>query len=359
MIVLRKRALCRCGCVGWCTFHGALDYLRYCLSAAGDAVWPSHPHPNASAFKDGSLDDINRGTPMKYRWLLIRIKADWAEWVSTLGLPSWASVSYPCGHCFTDLASMTQAYDERALLRDGGMAFALLTKADLIQARDICLLTVTVDAREHRVIRGALAYDKRKVSQAGKGRCLTRDLMVGGIQLVRGDRLEPSTSCFDTGEGFDLWSVFPATFTFWRRSLESALKHHNPLMDIEGTGPEHNMIDILHALYGTNGPVQRFCAHSLWCLIDGPYLNSSGIHAETRRINGLQELEANLIAFYSDERKAGHDPTEMKSLTLTMIGTHDDPGMTIKGMEARWLARFCTRCLTRFHTKLDGTASML
>ena len=64
---------------------------------------------------------------------------------------------------------MTQAYDERALIKDGGMAFALLTKTDLIEARDMRLLTVTVDAREHQIIRGALAYDKRKDSQAGRG----------------------------------------------------------------------------------------------------------------------------------------------------------------------------------------------
>ena len=50
-----------------------------------------------------------------------------------------------------------------------------------------------------------------------------------GNILLKADRLEPSNTLLDIGEGFDNLCEFPCTVVFWRRSSETIALHRNPL----------------------------------------------------------------------------------------------------------------------------------
>lgn len=103
---------------------------------------------------------------------------------------------------------------------------------------------------DHRYIRSKLFYDKRK--QGGHGQCLNEDIpvaFIGGVVLLKGDRLEPSSTLKDIGATFDNLVIFPNTVTFWRPSLASVCHHRNPLFSatIGNTHGELIGIDDLHS----------------------------------------------------------------------------------------------------------------
>ena len=51
-------------------------------------------------------------------------------------------------------------------------------------------------------------------------------------------------------------------------------------------------------------------------------------------------------------RREGWDISELNDLTLPMIGPKGEPSVSVKGMEARWLARFSLHLLEKFsHTR--------
>ena len=112
-------------------------------------------------------------------------------------------------------------------------------------------LKVVLDLELHRHIRAVLTYDKRKGNAAKFGRVLMQDVLVpGGVQLLTGDRLEPSFELMDVGDTFDSLTIFPKTVVFWRIRRNAITHHRNPLFD-KGLGvtPERVLgIDGLHTL---------------------------------------------------------------------------------------------------------------
>ena len=107
-------------------------------------------------------------------------------------------------------------------------AFKDVTQEDYDEAVQTCEQKRQITKIQHGQIRAALRYDKRK-QNGNRGRCLIVDLQ--GLQLEKGDRLEPSISTPDTGIGFDQIPLerFPLEVTFWRCSVESITRHSNPL----------------------------------------------------------------------------------------------------------------------------------
>ena len=93
-----------------------------------------------------------------------------------------------------------------------------------------------------------LRYDKRK--DGSRGRALTRDVQVRGVELRVGDRLEPSEFLNDVGALVSI-SEFPTTIIFWRMSDETLTRHRNPIFDREiGIIPNRTLtIDLLHGFW--------------------------------------------------------------------------------------------------------------
>ena len=344
-VVLRKRALCKCGCLGWCSLWSVLEYFRWSLTHAAQATWPLRTQEGKS-WPPGSFDAGRAGQPMHYRLVLSEIKSDWAEWASTLALPSWQSAQYPCPMCFCcrdDWMQFERCSCERLPWGD-------TCGDDFERAAAMCEVQVVITtARQHQDLRACLAYDKR--SSGARGRCLTCDMPTHGLR--KGDRLEPSRACPDTGPGFDelCSGPFPLHLTFWRRSQETSLRHRNPLLCIPGVTIRLFRIDVLHVLFTGGAPVQRFSGCVLWDLINRNVWDVVGLWAETRDANCLHRARAELMAWYKEMRAVGLDVSELNDLTLAMLGPKSDPHMSVKGMEARWLARFCLQLLERYSHK--------
>ena len=98
-------------------------------------------------------------------------------------------------------------------------------------ACDRCELIVQInDVAERDDVNGYLRFDAR--AKGSKGRCLTRDITINGVELKLDDRLEPCDQLHDVGALIDV-DRFPLTITFWRTSREDMTRHRNPLFDRE------------------------------------------------------------------------------------------------------------------------------
>ena len=54
-IILRKEAMCQCGCRGWCTLHRVFDYLRWSLDSGADGIYPEYRHDGSPWHPDDPL----------------------------------------------------------------------------------------------------------------------------------------------------------------------------------------------------------------------------------------------------------------------------------------------------------------
>ena len=57
VLVLRKRLMCRCGCLGWCSIWAALNFIAWTIEVLRSGV---PPHPGTTAHR-GKLAALGRG----------------------------------------------------------------------------------------------------------------------------------------------------------------------------------------------------------------------------------------------------------------------------------------------------------
>ena len=345
--VLRKRNLCHCGCRGWCSYWAIWNFLTWAFTAFGRGVFPERKH-DGSAWPHGLHSD-RAGQPMPCRGLLVQIKADWAEWASTLGLTGHKTLLYPCVCCFATQSDWFDVDD----LEFGQLPWAETSATDYSEACDLCEIPVTLANRQaHARVRGRLAFDRRKDGLRGRG--MVDNLPEYG--LLRGDRLEPTETCPDIGAHFDELASgpFPVTVVFWRRTQETMARHRCPLMSVPGVTVSTLMIDTLHCLF--LGVVQRFLETSMWLCITCNVWQTSSAHAATRDELCVQRCRADLFQWYKTFRRAHPNVqvTELQDLTPGMLGTRLNPNFTPKGMEARWMVPFVNELLVRYKEKLPS-----
>ena len=132
-----------------------------------------------------------------------------------------------------------------------------------------CELHVTLSHADHAMILPLLTdFDKR--STGSLGRSFKRDVLVNGVPLRKGVRLEPTMSVPDTGFAFDSLGAdaFPVVTTFWRRSRETLTRRRNPLFNEEyGLTFERSMtVDMLHAFF--IGIMLSLTKFVVWFLLD-------------------------------------------------------------------------------------------
>ena len=187
-----------------------------------------------------------------------------------------------------------------------------------------------------------------------QGRGLIQRVLVGGTQLIEGDRLEPSLFLRDVAD-FELMTP-PFRVTFWRMFNEDRCLHNSPLFLTPGLGIQTHAADTLHCWL--LGPVEQFIATALWFLI--------GSSVYTPKIDYLSTEDCNRIALLRVKQKLWDhyklkrsDPqwkrkgSEIWNLTIKMLGKKKHPKLNVKAAEAKGILEFVVKQLGEDVSKLE------
>ena len=155
----------------------------------------------------------------------------------------------------------------------------------------------------------------------GRGICLRSNVSVAGVNLLKGDSLEPSMALQDV---MDLETArIPLAVRFWRPRFDRARRcidrvtRRNPIFAGElGTNPQDIVqVDLLHTL--NFGLMERVTSASLWrVLLSNPW-KLPGPEDQIRSV-GLRRLRAHMIQYFSDSATP-HD-RRIGDLTEKMLG---------------------------------------
>lgn len=98
VVLVRKSDYCRCGCRGWCTLYCIFAFVTWSLIALQRGGWPEVRHDNAQWGEWDTARAVMHGS-LGLRAIVLFLKADWSEFCSVLGLPTWSSTLAPCPLC--------------------------------------------------------------------------------------------------------------------------------------------------------------------------------------------------------------------------------------------------------------------
>ena len=235
-------------------------FLQWGLEALAKGTWPESRHDSRPWQQTDEKRAQKSGERLGAKACLVYIKGDWAEYASTVGLPSWADKLRPCFACNSPPARL----HESAGISPLGTPWRENLPGDYDFACQKCEHVVDLSRDSHRRILEALHYDKR--SNGGQGRCLWKPLLDLGLDI--GDRLVPGRGLFDIAD-FDAINVFPYPVIFWRPRMQTLSKNRNPIFQPEyGLDPATSLtVDSLHCLY--LGVINVFCKVSVHALISG------------------------------------------------------------------------------------------
>lgn len=342
---LRKRNLCRCGCLGWCSLWPIFHFLHWCFSCLAKGQSPRVRHDQQPFGQHEAHRAAAAGQPLGFRAALLYLKADLAEYAHTLGFPSTASHSHPCFLC--------QAKADQLVLLDGWDAVSLpwgpKTPEDYEEACGRCeQWRVVPDQATHTQLRALLDFDKRKTSSSARGLALTQPYPK--LDLLKGDRLEPNETLPDIGL-FDELAVFPTQVLFWRRQVEGLTHHRNPLFSAEtGISHESAALDWLHTL--SLGVFQTWCSYTMHMLFKADAWQTYEGTEEARIARSLQRLSPELDAWQKQLLKQGRSITQIGGLEPSMFGTWNAPVFKLKGAETNFFLEFLVGILPRFRWAL-------
>ena len=348
--VLRKRAICKCGCKGWCSYHPLFSMLAWSFRAAAAGEWPGSRH-DQGPWRFGDEDRrVRVGAPMAHRCAIVFVKGDWCEYACTFGLPSWNDSIKPCFGCAASGADMYSAHGNSV----NGLRWICTTHEGYAIACARCERRVHLpDVATRDLVVRALRYDKR--SGGSNGRALAVD--IPHLDLLAGDRLEPSESLRDVSLLDDVQT--PIDILFWRCAEDTATRHRNPVFDLDtGVTLDCLTVDLLHAL--NLGVMLKFCAVVLWCLIDSDVFPKAGTSEENVQ-NAVLLLRAQLMAWYRQQQRERPERslTRVSDLTVKMIGSRHDPKCKTKGAETFGLLLFLNSQLATHRLILGRTGQRL
>ena len=324
LIALRKQLCCQCGCRGNCTFFTVFSFLEWSFRCLAEGRYPECRHDSSPWQPRDESRAERSGQTLKYRACLMYIKGDWAEYATTLGLPTWQDGLRPCFACNSSLDQLYTTDD----ISPVSLPWHANEDHEYYAACRRCEFHVVLDASSCKSVVDALEYDKR--SHGNRGRCLREALPHLG--LIVGDRLEPSKYLPDTSD-IDSAVFFPMPVLFWRPGSETLCRFRSPLMAQDlGITPSRSLtIDTLHCLY--LGVMLAFSRYVVWLMITEHVWGLAGTAEETLQISILA-IRHELSQFY----KARHREYPTEFLTRVRIGKktfgdHGNRKLATKGAE--------------------------
>lgn len=330
---LRKSEMCSCGCRNWCTILPLMTLLRWSFQALADNLYPSRRHDGSQwdDLRDGERS-VLAGEPLGFKVALVMIKCDIAEYGTSLGLPGCSSSRHPCPLCVLPTASLPGLRHFSALGNDAAKSFNVYS-----EACDRCEFLVDVTDENYHLLRAALRPDKRAGPESSRGWALVH--AVEELGLERGDRLEPSPDMLMVTSFFTQPRPFQAKF--WRRSLETAARHRNPLFSASlGVTPLTVIgVDSLHTV--ALGVCKYWSSRAAHALIDGNAFGVQRASDAVRFETSVASLRSLLFAWYETEAAAGRKGhTRVQDLTPSMIGPSYHHTLGLHGAECVAFTKF-------------------
>ena len=323
LLSLRKRVLCRCGCMGWCTLFTIFQWLYWSVGALADGKFPD---ARFDAKPWDALDLIARaatsGCQLACKAIICRIKGDWMEFATTFGFFGWSSNLRPCLKCTATLDNMHDLTGASA----AGLPWRPTTQASYDRACDRCEIRININAVDRDALVPLLDYDKTK--DGSKGRALRSN--VPHLRLRKHDRLEPNETLPDVGM-LESIAVFPCCILFWRTSCETVTKHRNPLF-----GPRGYIVvtmicaDILHTIY--LGVMKKYLAELFWAWIRIDAWATGATTLGERQERTALLMRMHLWNWYKTS-DAARDVTKLSDLTPKKLGSNKKPKCKSKGAE--------------------------
>jgi len=339
LIVFKKSQLCKCGCRGWCSVWVALDYLRYCLLALADGVFPLHPYGREDI---AHFNYERAGSALLHKYCLVEIKTDWAEHGTTLALATWANSLFPCVHCNVEKWAMCCITSQCAV----ELPWEATSMADYDAACARAETPVTLASRDDLgIIRASL---RRTLHTKKMGRVIIAN--IDRFALLRGDVLVPSPDLADTF-ALESITVYPTRIMFWRGKAATFATRRNPLMSVIGITLKTFCIDVLHCVW--LGVAQVWLVFALWLLIQGNPFSFALPGGGLRNELSMERLRDELIQYY--KRRAVAKETQVQDFRIGALGTPNDHArQPFKGAEAKHLVGFVVDALERHREHIDG-----
>ena len=330
--VLRKSTLCSCGCQGWCSIYPVFKMLQWSFEAGAEGKFPKSAW-DGTEWVEGSERHVIGGTDMAMPIALVHIKGDWAEYASTFGFTAWSHAKHPCFICKTTKADMYNLENFSAM----SLPHDLKTAADYERSCQNCEHVVRLETPDEVTeLIEKLDFDDRK--KGNHGFCLTAP--IARLNLIKGDRLEPSNSLQDIEQ---LSSVeLPTYVTFWRTGSEEGIKHRNPLFSPTIGVNIHNIcVDQLHCL--NLGVLKEYAVTVFWELLDRNVFEVDRSKAAGERHKlGVRKLRKKLFDWYKQRHVDNPDERihEMQNLTWKMLGRRKNKSVRAKAGETKFLLFF-------------------
>lgn len=195
-------------------------------------------------------------------------------------------------------------------------------------------------------LRALLHPDRR--SSGARGLALSAG--VPELNLLKGDRLEPSAELPITARFFSQRRPFVASF--WRRSQETWARRRNPLFSQEtGVTPAGTMtIDWLHAL--SLGVFKFWTTRALHALFDANAFRALGgrpaIIAQS-----VAAIRSGIFDWYTLESRRGREHTRLQDLTSGMVGETKDDALGLHGAETNGFMHYTLTLLDEHAACMD------
>ena len=347
--VVRKSAMCTCGCLAWCTLAPIFFWLQWSFRALAVGMAPDRRH-DGRPFGDEETARANRAGTQLPKCVLLQIKGDWAEFSHTFGLPSWSSNLHPCFCCSATKDTLMEVGQTSPLSGPSPST----VHGEYGEACRHCEVRARIpDRRTLQILVGLLHYDKQR--GGSKGRALQEG--VPALGLLAGDRLEPQPDLLNVAD-FEQLQV-PVEVLFWRPANQTLALHRNPLFTDElGVSVQTLALDCLHVLH--LGVFNVFCCHALWALLEADVWRT-GTTGETLLQLGVMRCRHELFAWYAEQERA--NPTarvyRLQDLTWKMLGTRAHKHLATKGAETGTLLQYVALAVRTHKAKLGAAGPAL
>jgi len=190
------------------------------------------------------------------------------------------------------------------------------------QACRKCEIRVTLLTQADRItLLRSLRWRKATKPVPIGGRIMVDDVNIGGVQVLAGDRLEPSTELPDTCALER--SPVPINIILWRTHRDpqhraiDCVSHRCPMFDpCIGTTPQDNLaVDELHCLYF--GPIMRYISACMWRVVLANIWQFVGTIDQVVEL-ATRQVSAELMS-WMDDNNVPHN-RRLSGITPKMLG---------------------------------------
>ena len=230
----------------------------------------------------------------------------------------WSHEFFPCFECDINKLMISSVESLENVSLNGG-PWDPYSEADRQQDVERSAIVARIPDLASRILVSThLRYKKAFIGRGLKDRIIVGD---PPIQLMKGDRLEPTLAMRDVSKFEDLTPPFDVTF--WRCFGEDRVLHDTPLFLVPGLGIDTHGPDTLHSW--CLGPVISYIPVAILFLIGSSIYTPSidFLSKEDFSKIGLMQIKKKLWEHYRSKRA---DPrwkskgSEVWNLTLQMLG---------------------------------------